>query len=72
MRIKNETVEESPGNVAELTKCCDESDASIAEEVEPAQDAALRRGKWTTEEEKYVERIIIDFNAGFLEVGPFL
>mmetsp|Transcript_3145 Transcript_3145/g.12618 ORF Transcript_3145/g.12618 Transcript_3145/m.12618 type:complete len:306 (-) Transcript_3145:391-1308(-) len=28
----------------------------------------LRRGKWTPEEEAYVERIIHDFNAGLLDV----
>jgi hypothetical protein len=31
------------------------------------QGTALRRGKWTVEEEAYVARVIQDFNAGFLD-----
>jgi hypothetical protein len=31
------------------------------------QGAALRRGKWTVEEEAYVARVIQDFNSGFLD-----
>jgi hypothetical protein len=29
--------------------------------------SALRRGKWTVEEEAYVARVIQDFNSGFLD-----
>ena len=31
-------------------------------------DEPLRRGKWTSEEEEYVARIISDFNLGLLPV----
>jgi hypothetical protein len=31
------------------------------------QGTALRRGKWTVEEEAYVARVIQDFNSGFLD-----
>ena len=31
------------------------------------QGAALRRGKWTVEEEAYVARVIQDFNSGYLD-----
>lgn len=31
------------------------------------QGTALRRGKWTLEEEAYVARVIQDFNSGFLD-----
>jgi hypothetical protein len=31
------------------------------------QGPALRRGKWTVEEEAYVARVIQDFNSGFLD-----
>ncbi|KAJ8608436.1 hypothetical protein CTAYLR_009598 [Chrysophaeum taylorii] len=30
----------------------------------------LRRGKWTVEEERYVERVIHDFNNGTLQAAP--
>ena len=30
----------------------------------------LRRGKWTVEEERYVERVIRDFNSGLLQATP--
>eukprot|EP00629_Pelagomonadales_sp_RCC1024_P011163 CAMPEP_0119275982 /NCGR_PEP_ID=MMETSP1329-20130426/14658_1 /TAXON_ID=114041 /ORGANISM="Genus nov. species nov., Strain RCC1024" /LENGTH=58 /DNA_ID=CAMNT_0007276403 /DNA_START=107 /DNA_END=280 /DNA_ORIENTATION=- len=30
----------------------------------------LRRGKWTIEEEEYVERVIKDFNSGLLDAAP--
>ena len=30
----------------------------------------LRRGKWTVEEERYVERVIRDFNSGLLPATP--
>ena len=36
----------------------------------PAPSSGLRRGKWTQEEEAYVERIISDFNGGLLDVAP--
>ena len=31
------------------------------------QGIALRRGKWTVEEEAYVARVIQDFNSGYLD-----
>jgi hypothetical protein len=33
----------------------------------PKSGTALRRGKWTVEEEAYVARVIQDFNSGFLD-----
>ena len=32
--------------------------------------SGLRRGKWTQEEEAYVERVIRDFNGGLLDAAP--
>ena len=32
--------------------------------------SGLRRGKWTAEEEAYVERVIRDFNGGLLDAAP--
>lgn len=32
----------------------------------PKTTTALRRGKWTVEEEAYVARVIQDFNSGYL------
>ena len=32
--------------------------------------SVLRRGKWTAEEEAYVERVIRDFNGGLLDAAP--
>ena len=34
------------------------------------QRQALRRGKWTPEEEAYVARVIQDFNSGYLRAPP--
>ena len=35
-----------------------------------AEGGGLRRGKWTVEEERYVERVIRDFNSGLLHAAP--
>ncbi|KAH8057316.1 hypothetical protein JL722_6969 [Aureococcus anophagefferens] len=35
-----------------------------------AEGGGLRRGKWTVEEERYVERVIRDFNNGLLHAAP--
>lgn len=45
------------------------SDVQGSPKVSPRakQPGALRRGKWTVEEEAYVARVIQDFNSGFLD-----
>jgi hypothetical protein len=40
--------------------------ASTSERSTKPKGGALRRGKWTAEEEAYVARVIQDFNSGFL------
>ena len=35
--------------------------------IKSKQVSSLRRGKWTSEEEAYVARVIQDFNSGFLD-----
>mmetsp|Transcript_8820 Transcript_8820/g.12280 ORF Transcript_8820/g.12280 Transcript_8820/m.12280 type:complete len:283 (-) Transcript_8820:438-1286(-) len=48
-----------------------ESTKKISSEMEHVSESArqrtLRRGKWTTEEERYVQKVVDDFNNGLLD-----
>ena len=48
---------------------CPPSDPGTREAME-RPGSGLRRGKWTQEEEAYVERVIRDFNGGLLDAAP--
>ena len=56
----------------ELTSSSVHSHQSNPEEINPNQSnyggVALRRGKWTAEEEKYAGKIIYMFNKGILSI----
>ena len=42
--------------------------ANISEEISEADQAGLRKGKWTIEEEEYTRRLVQHFNNGLLMI----
>jgi hypothetical protein len=71
--VSGETTGESVVAVAAAAASSAKSPLAIQPSTSPTERStkskgvALRRGKWTAEEEAYVARVIQDFNSGFLD-----